>query len=99
MLLGLLEGIPSMLKGEVAMVTYYILILLSFLSINFVGDYVKSSCLYFLESSLVSIYYEITYYCNTLVLWFWTEGHYFDEYYNKGAILLNSFVDLIEYWF
>jgi hypothetical protein len=68
MLLGLLEGIPSMLKGEVAMVTYYILILLSFLSINFVRDYAKSSCLYFLESSLVSIYYEITYYCNTLVL-------------------------------
>lgn len=40
MLLGLLEGIPTMLKGEVAMVTYYIL---SFflLFMFFAADYAK----------------------------------------------------------
>jgi len=59
MLLGLLEGIPTMLKGEVAMVTYYyILVVLSFLSIHFSGGYSEIILsLFIIESSLVLIYY------------------------------------------
>lgn len=62
MLLGLLEGIPTMLKGEVAMVTYYILgffLLLMF----FAAEYAKVilslffSYLYFLLVTMLKSSY------------------------------------------
>lgn len=59
MLLGLLEGITTMLKGEVAMVTLYIIFsfFLSYLLI-FAGDYAEVILSLYIESSLVFIYYD-----------------------------------------